>query len=89
MVITQGAQLTAVPVWNVSVAYLGGNVYIVRGSTSPGANVRISGRETTAAGDGLFQVQITAAPGLREVSVEATDLQGNSSQHRFPVTGSS
>jgi hypothetical protein len=88
IVTTQGAHL-AVPIWNVSVVYLGGNVYLVRGATSPGASVRISGRETTAAGDGLFQVQITAAPGSREVSIEATDLQGNSGQQRLTLTGSS
>jgi len=88
IVSTQGANTIAVPVSNVSVVYLGGNVYIVRGTTSPGASVRISGRETTAASSGVFQVQINAPPGLREVSIEATDLQGNSRQYRFPVTGS-
>src|SRR6266436_3105947 len=87
IVTTQGVNMIAVPVSNVSAAYLGGNVYIVRGTTSPGATVRISGRETTAAGDGLFQVQINAPPGLREVSIEATDLQGNKSQYRFPLAG--
>lgn len=88
IVTTQSANTIAVPVGNVSVVYLGGNVYIVRGVTSPGASVRISGREATATGDGLFQVQITAAPGMREVSIEAIDLQGNSRQYRFPVNGS-
>jgi len=89
IVTTQGANLTAVPVSNLSAVYLGGNLYLVRGSTSPGASVRISGREATAAGDGLFQVQISAPPGMREVSIETTDLQGNKSQYRFPITGSS
>ena len=88
IVTTQSANTIAVPVGNVSVVYLGGNVYIVRGVTSPGASVRVSGREATATGDGLFQVQITAAPGMREVSIEAIDLQGNSRQYRFPVNGS-
>ncbi|HKB66746.1 MAG TPA: FecR family protein [Pyrinomonadaceae bacterium] len=89
IVTTQGANLTAVPISNLSAVYLGGNLYLVRGSTSPGASVRISGREATAAGDGLFQVQISAPPGMREVSIETTDLQGNKSQYRFPITGSS
>jgi hypothetical protein len=89
IVSTQGANMIAVPVANLSAVYLGGNVYIVRGTTSPGANVRISSRETTAAGDGLFQVQISTPPGMREVTVEATDLQGNSTQYRLPLSGSS
>src|SRR6267154_2792255 len=79
----QRANMITIPVSNLAAVHLGGNVYLVRGSTSPGASVRISGREATAAGDGLFQVQISAPPGMREVSIETTDLQGNSTQYRF------
>lgn len=86
IVATQGANAVAVPVSNLSAVYLGGNVYIIRGSTSPGTTVRISGREAAAASDGLFQVQISAPPRMREVTIQASDSQGNSSQYRVPLT---
>jgi hypothetical protein len=89
IVATQGANTGAVPVSNLSAVYLGGNVYIIRGTTSPGTSVRVSGREATAAGDGLFQVQISAPPGMREVTIEASDSQGNSTRYRVPLTRSS
>jgi FecR protein len=89
IVATQGANMVAVPVSNLAAVYLGGNVYIIRGTTSPGTTVRISGREATAAGDGIFQVQINAPPGMREVTIEASDSQGNSTQYRVPLTRSS
>jgi len=86
IVSTQGANAIAIPVSNLSTVYLGGNVYIIRGTTSPGTTVRISGREATAAADGLFQVQISAPPGMREVTIQASDSQGNSTQYRVPLT---
>jgi hypothetical protein len=89
MVTTQGPNLAAVPMSNLTAVYLGGNVYIIRGTTSPGTSVRVSGREATAAGDGNFQVQISASPGMREVTIEASDLQGNNTQYRVPLTRSS
>jgi hypothetical protein len=89
IVATQGANRANVPVTNLTAVYLGGNVYLIRGTTSRGTTVRVSGREATAAADGNFQVQITAAPGMREVTIEASDLQGNNTQYRVPLTGSS
>ncbi len=89
LVTTQGANTVAVPVTNLSAVYLGGNVYIIRGTTSPGTSVRVTGREAAAAGDGMFQVQINAPPGMREVTVEASDAQGNSTQYRVALTRSS
>ena len=89
LVTTPGANTAAVPVSNLSAVYLGGNVYIIRGTTSPGTSVRVSGREATAAGDGMFQVQINASPGMREVTIEASDSQGNSTQYRVALTRSS
>ena len=89
MVTTQGANMATVPVSNLTAVYLGGNVYIIRGTTSPGTSVRVSGREATAVGDGNFQVQISAPPGMREVTIEASDVQGNNSQYRVPLTRSS
>ncbi|HEX7530708.1 MAG TPA: FecR domain-containing protein [Pyrinomonadaceae bacterium] len=89
LVTTPGANRAAVPVSNLSAVYLGGNVYIIRGATSPGTSVRVSGREAAAAGDGIFQVQINAPPGMREVTIEASDSQGNSTQYRVALTRSS
>ncbi|HMG72312.1 MAG TPA: hypothetical protein VK582_02335, partial [Pyrinomonadaceae bacterium] len=90
LVTTQGAaNMATVPVSNLTSVYLGGNVYIIRGTTSPGTSVRVSGREATAVGDGNFQVQINAPPGMREVTVEASDVQGNNTQYRVALTRSS
>jgi FecR protein len=85
LVITQRASNIAVPMSNLTAAYLGGNVYIIRGTTSPGANVRVSGREATAVADGNFQLQINVPSGTREVTIEVSDSQGNSSQYRVPL----
>lgn len=89
IVATQGANMVAVPVSNLSAVYLGGNVYLIRGTTSPGTSVRVSGREAAAAGDGIFQVQISAPLGMREVTIQASDSQGNSTQYRVLLTRSS
>ncbi len=85
LITTQGAGASAVPVSNLTSVYLGGNVYIIRGTTVPGTSVRVSGREAAAASDGNFQVQITAPSGTREVTIQASDSQGNSSQYRVPL----
>lgn len=54
---------------------LGGNLYLVNGKTQSGATVRITGRETFAAADGSFRLQVsTAAP---EITVEIGDEHGN------------
>ncbi|HVS81328.1 MAG TPA: FecR domain-containing protein, partial [Pyrinomonadaceae bacterium] len=73
IVTTQGPGAATVPVSNLTAVYLGGNVYLIRGTTSPGTSVRVSGREATAAGDGNFQVQISAPPATREVTIQASD----------------
>ena len=87
LITTQGAGASAaVLVSNLTSVYLGGNVYIIRGTAAPGTSVRTSGREAAAAGDGNFQVQITAPAGTREVTIQASDSQGNSSQYRVPLT---
>lgn len=84
IVATQGAN-AVVPVSNLSAVYLGGNVYLIRGTGSPGTTVRVSGREAAAAADGSFQVQISAPPGMREVIIQASDSQGNSSPYRVTL----
>lgn len=85
IVITQGPNRDTVPVSNLTATHLGGNVFIIRGTSSPGASVRISGREASAAADGVFQVQINASPATREVTVDASDSLGNSSQYRVSL----
>jgi FecR protein len=87
LITTQGAGVSAVPVSNLTSVYLGGNVYVIRGTTAPGTSVRVSGREAAAASDGNFQVQITAPSGTREVTIQASDSQGNNSQYRVPLIG--
>jgi hypothetical protein len=82
----QGANSVAIPVSNLSTVYLGGNVYIIRGTTSPGTTVSVSGREAAAAADGLFQVQVNVPPGVRELTIQASDSHGNNSQYRVPLT---
>ena len=74
-----------VSVSNLSYEYVGGEIYLVRGSSQPGTTLRVAGRETVATSDGSFQLQITAPPGTRSVTVEAQDPQGNSSQYRLAI----
>jgi hypothetical protein len=85
LVATEGASLGVVPVSNLSALHLGGNVYLIRGVTSSGTTVLVSGREAVATADGRFQVQITAPPGTEEVLIQASDLQGNRSQYRVTL----
>jgi hypothetical protein len=75
----------SVAVSNLSSEYVGGEIYLVRGSSQPGTTLRIAGRETVATSDGSFQLQITAPFGARNVTVEAQDAQGNSSQYRVQL----
>src|SRR5215207_8075545 len=78
-IVTTRGTGSQVNVSNLSAELLGGNIYLVRGKAEPGTTIRISGRETIAAPDGAFQIQITAAATIRELSVEAQDPRGNSS----------
>jgi len=86
LVTTQGANRSSVPMANLAAVYLGGNVYIIRGTTSAGTSVRVSGREAMAPADGNFQVQISALPGTREVTVEASDVLGNRTHYAVALT---
>ncbi|MBP6002395.1 MAG: FecR domain-containing protein [Pyrinomonadaceae bacterium] len=56
---------------------VGGIVYIISGTTRPGAVVRAQGRETFAGPDGVFRMQI-ATPSA-ETKVEISDDRGNRS----------
>jgi hypothetical protein len=75
-----------VSVSELSTELLGGNIYLVRGKAEPGTTIRVSGRETIAAHDGGFQVQVTAANATRELTLEAKDSQGNSSRYKVALS---
>jgi len=79
---------SVVPVANLAAVYLGGDVYLIRGTTSAGTSVRVSGREAAAASDGTFQLQISAPASIREITIKVADAQGNSSQYRVPLSRS-
>lgn len=69
------SQQIAVGEWNVE--RLGGKVYRIKGRTQAGAVVRAGGRETFAAADGSFILQIASS--ADETSVEVSDERGNRS----------
>ena len=85
MVTTRGTG-SQVAVANLSAELLGGNIYLIRGKADPGTTVRVGGRETIAAPDGGFQIQITAQGTTKEMTVEAQDSQGNSSQYKVALS---
>jgi FecR-like protein len=86
IVTSPGANLSSVPVSNLSTVFLGGNVYIIRGTTSPGATVRASDREASAARDGNFQIQINTPVNTREVTIQVSDTERNTSNYRVSLT---
>src|SRR5437762_9823479 len=57
------------------------SIYLIRGKAEPGVTIRAAGRETIAAPDGAFQVQITAGGSIRELTVDRKSTRLNSS-HR-------
>ena len=59
--------------WRVEA--MGGNIYRIYGRTQSGATVRSSGRETFAAADGSFVLQISSASA--ETRVDVSDDKGN------------
>jgi len=71
-----------VNVSDLSSELLGGSIYLIRGKADPGVTIKCSGRETIAAADGGFQIQVTAAATTRELILEAQDSRGNSSQYK-------
>jgi hypothetical protein len=86
MVVTRGTG-SQVSLSDLSAELLGGNIYLIRGKAEPGVTVRVSGRETIAAPDGVFQIQVTASGTTRELIVEAQDPRGNSSQYKVSLSG--
>ncbi len=75
-----------VPVTNLAAELLGGNIYLIRGRAEPGTTIRAGGRESLVSTDRRFQIQITAAPGTSEITVEAQDVQGNSSSYNLTLS---
>src|SRR5947207_6437951 len=57
IVTTQGNNGVEVPVANLSAVHLGGNVYIIRGISSPGVTLRVSDHQANAATDVRFKYQ--------------------------------
>lgn len=75
-----GGEEIAAGEWQIEA--VGGNIYRVRGRTRSGTVVRIGDRETFAAADGAFQLQISTA--ARAAVIELSDDQGN--RTRYTVT---
>src|SRR5689334_13812547 len=83
VVMARGSSQVAVS--DLSTELLGGSLYLIRGKADPGVTIKCSGRETIAGGDGAFQIQVVAA-GTREITLEAQDSRGNSSQYRVSLS---
>lgn len=62
---------------DIKVEGVGGGVYFVSGRTNPGMIVRGAGRDTFAASDGTFKMQISSPS--TEVAIEIGDDRGNRS----------
>jgi hypothetical protein len=75
-----------ITVSQVAFEFIGGSIYVVRGRTQPGNTIRIDGRETLAATDGSFQLQISVPRAAREIIVEAEDSQGTRNDTRLAFT---
>ncbi|HVF45751.1 MAG TPA: FecR domain-containing protein [Pyrinomonadaceae bacterium] len=89
VVVGEGGTGEEVGFTDIQIEYVAGQIYVVRGRTQPGNTVRCAGRETLATRDGLFQLQINAPHGARDVTLEAADTQGNrnSSKYALPPGG--
>jgi len=75
-----------ITVSNVAFEFIGGSIYVARGRTQPGNTIRINGRETLAAADGSFQLQISMPRAAREIIIEAEDSQGMRKDTRLAFT---
>ena len=62
---------------------VGGNIYRISGKTQAGVTVRISGRETFAASDGSFRLQVLSPSS--SVTVEISDDRGNRSRYNLDL----
>ncbi|HYG11133.1 MAG TPA: FecR domain-containing protein [Pyrinomonadaceae bacterium] len=75
-----------ITVSDVGFEFIGGSIYVARGRTQPGNTVRINGRDTLAATDGSFQLQISMPRDAREIIIEAEDSQGMRKDTRISFT---
>ena len=85
VVMGEGGTGDEASVADVQIEYVAGQIYLVRGRTQAGNTVRCAGRETLAARDGFFQLQINAPRGAREVQLETADTQGNRNSFKFQL----
>ncbi|HEX8355732.1 MAG TPA: FecR domain-containing protein [Pyrinomonadaceae bacterium] len=85
VVVGEGGTGDEASVADVQIEYVAGQIYLVRGRTQAGNTVRCGGRETLAARDGFFQLQINAPRGAREVQLETADTQGNRNTFKFQL----
>ncbi len=86
VVVPEGGTGDSVGLSNVTVDYVAGSIYVIRGRTEAGNTVRGAGKETLAARDGTFQLQVNAQGGARVIEVEVADTQGNRNVARIPLT---
>jgi hypothetical protein len=77
----EGGALTATD-WQVE--RVGGNIFLISGKTRSGVTVRILGRETFAASDGSFRLQVSSPSS--EVLVEISDEHGNRARMVLSLT---
>jgi hypothetical protein len=63
---------------------VGGNIFLISGKARPGLTVRILGRETFAASDGTFRLQVSTP--ASEVTVEISDEHGNRNRMVLSLT---
>ena len=75
--VIKGANSRAIDASDWKVENMGGNIYRISGRTQPGATVRSAGRDTFAAADGSFILQISSSSA--ETRVDISDDRGNRS----------
>ena len=85
-IVTNRGTGSQVAVSDLTTELLGGNIYLIRGKAEPGTSISVSGREASAGHDGAFQIQVTAGSTTRELTLEAKDSQGNSSQYKVSLS---
>ena len=85
VVVNESGTGEEVGVADVRIEYVAGSIYIIRGRTQSGNTVRCAGRETLAARDGSFQLQINAPRAARDIQLEAADTQGNRNSFKFAL----
>jgi len=85
VVVNEGGTGEEISIADVQIEYVAGSIYIIRGRTQAGNILRCAGRETLAAHDGVFQLQINAPRAARDIQLEAADSQGNRNTFKFAL----